>query len=86
MSKTKKYIQEKTDRLTKGYLQRGEKGNLILKPTEHRALLCDQKFLTPSRRSPKIVIRTSILIKPIILLELKTEFRKVARFRANHAQ
>ena len=31
MSKIKKYIQEKMDRLTKGYLQRGEKGNLIVK-------------------------------------------------------
>ena len=31
MSKIKKCIQEKMDRLTKGYLQRGEKGNLIVK-------------------------------------------------------
>ena len=32
MSKTKKkYLQKKADRLTKGFLQRGEKGNLIIK-------------------------------------------------------
>ena len=78
MPKTKNYLQKKADSLTKGYLQRGEREILSLRSTEHRALLCDQKFLTLSGQSPKILIRMSFLIKPIILLEFKTEFWKVA--------
>ena len=88
MPKTKKKNIYKRSRIEQQRdIYKGEKKEiLLLRSTEHRAFLCDQKFLILSGRFPKILIQISFLIKPMILLEFKMEFRKLAQFRANHTQ